>query len=404
LFIISQNWLKIGGKMNNENNQRGNISRVSNELEFNLYNVNAETILNNSDLPIVSEVNLKNILELNISLANDVDELNRRLYNSVNDLRNVANDLGGDIYSGSSLIADVSNLEPARYRTTCLSESCARGFLNINSQQIVIGVQGEEYGINLFNYLRTINPIILALSNSSPYVYQNNELIDTNNQSTRISSYRNICKSFPNDMLFSQDLTSIEHYHEILQNISNQVLDYLSNDMLDVNMPELTRERENGSYFPFQSLEPHQIYWMTRFRPDHANEDSDFSIELRVADIPINTRQIQTINSFVLGLCYYTEQNGFNLPRIYGNEFENLEIAARDGLNGNIKEVFIRDYVNELLPYAVEGLNQRNCDSHTLINNVNHILDNGNSSEILRRQNFQNPNEMINYLITDLID
>ena len=60
-------------------NQNRNISQISNELEFSIRNIDAQSIIEYNTLPLVGEVNPVNLIELNVSLANDVDELNLRL-------------------------------------------------------------------------------------------------------------------------------------------------------------------------------------------------------------------------------------------------------------------------------------------------------------------------------------
>ncbi|MBW3021131.1 hypothetical protein KY334_07590 [Candidatus Woesearchaeota archaeon] len=379
------------------------ITQISNELEFGINNLNAQTLINNSSLPLMSEVNPENVVELNISLADNVEQLNQQLEENVNRLIDETFRLGGAPYAGSSVIGDVSNIIPARYRTTCLSESCARGFLDISSMQIVLGISGEEFGINLINYLQTINPILLALSNSSPYVLENGSLIDTGFESRRIASYRELCRYFPNEMLRSQNLSSREHYFEILQDISDRVNHDLRNGNLDSNNQELYREREGGAYAPFDCLNPSQLYWMTRFRPDHENETSDFSIESRVMDIPTTIQRMQMLNSFVVGIALYAEAYGFNdFPRIYGDEFENLERAASYGLDATIFHMPVRSYVRILRDYAIEGLRLNGMDYHQMNNMIDNVLENGNDATIMRRHNFTNPNQLVDYLITRL--
>lgn len=386
----------------NNNNQGGAIEQVSNELEFNIQNTSARSILNHNGLPIVGEVNPQHLIELNVSLAEDADELNNNLAGLVNRLRQTTNFLGGELYAGSSLLQDVSNIEPARYRTTSLSETCARGFLDITSQQIVIGVSGEEFGVALFNTLRNLNPVFLALTNSSPYRIEGNELVDTGYQSRRIGTYQELTRYFPNTMLESQDLESREHFDNVLRNISTDVHRYLVQGQLDVNVEELLMQREGGAYYPFDTLDPHQIYWMTRFRPDHVNERSDFTIEMRVCDIPTTTQRMQGINSYVIGLAYYMQEHGFELPRLTGEEFENLHLAAEHGLDARIGGQTLQNYVQELLPYAQRGLELRGNETNQMNETITDILENGNCAQQLRRQNFTEPQQLINYLVAQL--
>ena len=381
----------------------GRIQQISNELEFCLENISAPRLIGYNGLPIIEEVNPEHVIELNVSLANDVDELNQRLAGLVGQLVENGRFLGGEIYAGSSLLADTREVEPARYRTTCLSESCARGFLDITSQQVVIGVTGEEFGIELFNYLRTINPVLLALSCSSPYQFEEGQLVDTGFLSRRIGSYREICQHFPREILESRELSSREDFERALQLISDRVNDSLEKGELDENQEELYRIRNGNAYAPFRTLEPHQIYWMTRFRPDHQNERSDFSIEMRVADAPTTVQRMQMLNSFVIGLCYYAQEFGVtSLPSIEGKEFVNLEIAARYGPRGIVGGISLSDHIGTLRGYAIAGLQSRGCETERLVRMTDRVLTEGTDADLIRRQEFQHSDELRDYLIARL--
>ena len=107
-------------------------------------------------------------------------------------------------------------------------------------------------------------------------------------------------------------------------------------------------------------------------------------------------------NSSKLGLCYYAEQVGFDIPSISGNEFENLEIAARDGLYGMIGSRQINGCVRELIPYSARGLRLRDCNPENMLDTLNEIFEEGTDAEIMRAQNFQTTEELRNYLVTQL--
>lgn len=185
--------------MTSENGSIGDVILLSNELEFNLSGIEAQQLLS-KNLPVVKEVNTRDIIELNISLAKDIEELNRNLSHHLNMLLAEAECLGGRVYGGSSLLEDVSDVEPARHRTTSLSESCARGFLDITSQQVVLGVSNESIGFEVHNYFLKIAPALIALTASSPYAYSNGRIVDTGLASRRVSQYEQICARFPNSM------------------------------------------------------------------------------------------------------------------------------------------------------------------------------------------------------------
>ncbi len=90
------------------------------------------------------------------------------------------------MYGGSSLLKSVRGITPRWYRTTALSQTCGFGLLDITSQQIIMGIPDEQFGFELYNFFRAINPIIIAMSASSPYAYKEDRLEDTLGESRRI--------------------------------------------------------------------------------------------------------------------------------------------------------------------------------------------------------------------------
>jgi hypothetical protein len=382
------------------------ITLISNELEFNILGVSAREVLAQTELPIVREVNPEHVVEMNVSLAKDITELNSNLESLTRRLIERVEGLGGQMYAGASLIENVTDVRPVMHRTTALSQTCARGFLDITSQQIVIGVQGEQFGIQLYNYLRTLNPAILALSTSSPYALNCKGLADTGMQSRRMIQYRRLASRFPRAMLESRTLESTEHYFSVLQEISDEVNRFLSEGRLDPNPEELYMQREKGAYAPFQTLAPHQIYWMTRFRPDHKNDQSDFSIELRVPDIPTSTERMQMLNSWVIGLCYYASDRGFtDLPRLtIGSEIDDLENAAREGTYVKIGGVALSDSIRTLTQYSSQGLAHRGygLEAETMTHAIDSTLRNGTDAEQIRKLTNLTPEDLRGYLVRRL--
>ncbi|MFH1630913.1 MAG: glutamate-cysteine ligase family protein [Candidatus Aenigmatarchaeota archaeon] len=385
------------------------VGQISNELEFNLYNVDAARLISANGLPITHEVNTRDMVELNVSLARNIDELNSGVADYISQLLSTTHNLGGEIYGGASLLTDTDGVTPRWYRTTSLSEACAQGLLDIASQQIVIGVSDETLGFELFKVFRDINPVLLALTASSPFRYSNGRLEDTGNQSRRIDQYAQLCRYFPPSMW--RDMPRIEtmdQYHYHLQRISDEVNTKLGADQLDANLEELRRIRDNGnggfSYVPFDTLEPHQIFWNIRIRPDHKNPDSVFSLELRVPDMPTTPQRIQMINSFVLGLAYYIADHGCeNLPTGFNGTFDDLRTTARYGLDANINGRTIQDTVNSLRTLAAIGLCERGYNkAYEKLGVTERILSDGNDALHIREINSSNPDELRSYLIDRL--
>lgn len=376
---------------------------VSNELEVNIRGLDAESLLvNKKDIPIESEVNPNHVVELNVSMARNVAELNTRSTDHLSNLTALVDNLGGTLYGGASVFEDVSGIEPARYLTTSLSEQCAHGFLDISSQQLVIGVQGKEFGIKLFNYLRTLDPALVALSASSPLRLNNESgLLElTGSQSRRLSQYSLITANFPKGMLETPELRNLEHYHELMSDFSTEIKTRLANGQLDANLEELTKEREGGAYINFDVLLPHQIYWMTRLRPDQSNSECDFAIEMRSMDMPVDPKGVRALNSLVAGIAYYAAKNGFSeLPGV-SEEYNNLLLAAAHGFQGVINQVTLGNYVRSLAIFAEAGLRNRgfNKEAKEMNSVINNYLVQGNEARHLRRFENQKPEQAINYL------
>ncbi len=377
---------------------------MSNELEFGLHGVDAAVVIDNSrGLEVVHEVNPNHVLELNISLAETPDQLNVLLRQNVRRLIEIVETQGGTIYAGSSLIEDVSEVQPKRHRTTSLSEACAHGFLDITSQQVVLGVNDEALGFELYNMFRRVNPALLALSASSPYRYVDGSLKDTEAMSRRLQQYVELCRFYPHEMWRTMPkIGSMSEYYRHLQQVSDEVNKRLARGELDANVEELTRIRTNGfSYIPFSRLEPHQIYWYVRPRPDHSNERSVMSVELRVTDIPTTVERMQLLNSFVVGLAYYVADHGSErLPLYCDGTFEELEEAAKYGLDTKIGCQTLRTTIDNLTRYARDGLEGRSLPADFSL--LDRIFREGTDAEIIRNSGFTSPQKLISYLVERL--
>ena len=390
-----------------------NVMQMSNELEFSLDGIEARELV--GAVPgLVHEVNPKDIVELNVSLAPDISGLNRMVDEQVRGLIATTESRGGRIYGGASLLANVSSVEPARYRTTSISDSCGRGFLDITSQQIVLGVGEEQLGFDLYNFFRQINPVLLALSASSPFRLRNGSIEDTDFASRRIEQYERLCRYFPGSMWREMpEIHSLEEYSGHLRAISDEVNRGLLDGIFDANWEELKRVRTKGStefsHYPFSRLEPHQIYWFIRVRPDHRNIESGgsslFSLELRVPDIPTTIQRMQMINSFVVGLAYYIADNGDDVPTsALTGSFGELRNTAARGLDAEIGGVGIRYLADSLRGYSARGLESRGYtrEAQMMVSIAENILHYGNDASLIRELNPMDPTELRGYLITRL--
>lgn len=378
------------------NRAEGDIPSVSNEIELCLDGVSAQAIIQYaSNLELDPEVNQEDVVELLVSMANDADELNQQLTQSATELQQVVTAHDGQLYGGSSLLANVDHREPAWYRTTSLSQTLARNLLDITSQQIVIGVDNEQFGVRLYNMLRQLTPILLALSASSPYRDAQGRLQSTQLQSRRIHQYLDGTSAFPSEIIETPPILSLGHYQELLQSVSDMVNDYLSHGQIDSNYQELYKHRADGSYAPFNVLAPHQVYWMVRPRPDHANSDSAFSLEVRVSDTPVTVQRMQMINSFVLGLSYYAADGGMeDIDAVLSHlRLEDrplmpmLAHVAEHGMQSTFgrQRISLRKIVRTLSEFAERGLLQRGLSTQSMCEEIQHVLQYGNQAEEIQR-------------------
>lgn len=370
------------------------VLKLSNELELGLSGVSAKEVLERVGKPfdISREVNPRDCIEMKISMARGLEELNDRLREDMLGLSYRVSKMGGRLYGGGIIFADTSSLDPVWLRTTALSEKCSRGFLKIMSQQITMGVNNEYLGLELYNFYRKINPVILAMSASSPFEHKNNSQInDTRFQSSRIAGYRDFLSSFPESMLEAPKLRSKEEYFSAVRGLSSEIKRSVSDGKLDSNFDELTRvRRDKGgeySYWPFDKLEPHQIFWFIRPRPDFEKGEDKFVIELRIPDAPTRVSDAQMINQFVVGLGYYIAKNGshsINIP--FDGTYQELLNVSMHGMNAEIKGTRIKEMVEYLSKYAIRGIRAEGYpkEAASLDISISNLMSSGNRAEGLK--------------------
>jgi hypothetical protein len=394
------------------------VVSISNETEFGIRGVQASKVLaanscRRNRLDLSPEVNTIHAIESKVSMAANVEELNHRLRRSVEQLSNITRQENGQLYGGGVIFEDVSFIEPIRYRTTSLSERCAKSFLDINGHQIIIGVGDQQLGFEIYNTLRNLNPVLLAISSSSPYTYHDGEVRETGYQSSRIIRYSKLLERFPSSMLESPQLNSYEEYFETLRSISRVVKERLRNGMLDANWEELTKIRTNEdgstySYYPFRSLEPHQIYWFARPRPDFVNNESEFVLELRVPDTPITISSMQTLNAFVIGLTYFIAKNGVeSIPVPFNGTFDDISQTAKSSTSTQINNTNMSNVISTLVRYSYTGLLEEGfVEDATRVANINENYIKSNNTQAIqtamRNSEKLPPSVIINYLAGEL--
>lgn len=374
------------------------VPSVSNELELCLYGVDAPDVIDSYNKTYgpraVGEVNPRDLIEINVSMARSPGELNEMVRQYVSDLIGVVKSLNGQIYGGSSVLSNVLDVKPKKHRTTSMSNACGKGFLDIASHQIVMGVSDDKYGFALYNFFRKINPVLLALSASSPFRYENGTLVDTGMQSRRIQQYQELCRYFPDEMWKTMpQIESMEEYLTHLRNISDEINRRLRAEEMDADWDELNRVRIDAnerpfSHYPFKVLEPHQLYWFIRPRPDHANEECKMSLELRVPDISTTVQGIQMLNSFVIGLAYgLVNYEPRAVLEKFSGSYEELLRVSHSGTATRVDGTTLEKATRDLLDVSVAGLGENGLylEASQLQNSVNRLLEDGNDSVRVRR-------------------
>jgi hypothetical protein len=389
----------------------GDISAVSSELEMHTPNHAQEVIANFPDNPILGlerEVNSRDIVEGTVSMTPNVDALNQQTLELLRVTRQTLLGVNPDglLHTGSQVLRNTEDVQPAMYRTTALSHSLSRELLGITSHQIVIGIAregrgaeaGEDFAVMAYNMLRRSLPVLLGISASSPYRVSpdGTELVPTELQTQRMAAYERGARRLPRTMLEPDErsIYSLTHYQRVIQRASDQVNQALWGQQLDANYSELFRERENGPYAPFSTLAPHQVYWPIRWRSDHATADSLGTIEIRVPDIGITVDRMQALNSYVMGLVYYIADHGdeeiFDIVGPVRNDFEFLLQVGRNGLSQVAYsragvDYTLRAIAHRLFRYSEEGLNHRGQETTQMSEELYSALGVNTDAERIRR-------------------
>lgn len=394
------------------------VDRISNELELFIHGTNFETMRTSMPLDLQPEVNRRSMLETTVSLKNNITELNDGVSSKILALNRTAANNGGSIYGGASVMEDVSDVDPMRHKITSVSERLARGFLDIASMQVVIGVNNERLGFELYDVFRKVSPVLVALSASSPYKYgKDGSLVDTKKSSRRISQYGDMCMYLPETMWkVHPDISSINQHKQYMRNAASKLVKTIKDGKIDCNWPELTKVRANGnggySYYPFKSLDPNDVFIFVRPRPDHYNIDnggkSVMSIELRAMDMPTTVQRMHMLNSFVVGIANVASNElaagksmkSYSFMRPLKDSFEELANAAKWGLDSFVSGTKARTLATSLGEVAEEGLRLggHNGQAKQLKATLGHVIRYGNDADVIREQKFSDATSLKSYL------
>ncbi|HVC57860.1 MAG TPA: hypothetical protein VND15_00075 [Candidatus Acidoferrales bacterium] len=379
--------------------QNRNIPQISNEYELGLIRLPASELIRRnrmegSRLSLVHEVNGRHMVELNVSLKGNVTELNSASEQQIRAAILLAGGSGkaadeGLVYGGGAVLNSTEGVVPRLYLTTAASEGFGRAMTTVKSQQIVLGVADEAAGFRVYNALRLISPIALALSASSPLTLDGNRIVNAGVDSIRMGQYAKGCARFPAEMwLDSPALGSIADYNRAMATASQRFREALPD--MD-SRPEFQNMRNSTGvrFCEQQALEPHQVFWQVRPRPDHRNDRCALSIEFRSPDIPFSIAEMQTINRFVYGIACLaaSSDSQINLPSCLDGSFGQHLEAARRGLSAFVAGTGMRQLVNTVLSLSIEGLNRSGYSTEAvrLENGINRILREGNGAQRLLR-------------------
>jgi gamma-glutamyl:cysteine ligase YbdK (ATP-grasp superfamily) len=386
------------------------IGPFSNEIEYNIIGGTAKEIIS-SNSTFQPEVNGRDVVEITVSMKDKLSSLNYFLSACTNSLDNHAKRFNSNIYGGSFVYEDVSDLEMDNSLKLENSKNF-RGFMNISGQQIVIGIKDEKKGWELYNTMNYLSPVFLAITTSSPYLLsEEGSLVKTGLHSIRPSQYHSICSSLPEGMWRNiPEINSIREHDEILEKLLSQVRKNISEGKLNTNWNDLTRTKneysfDKGIYY----WEDKDVYWLVRPRPSHETISMGgncfMSLEFRAPDLPVTLENMKTINRFIIGLCNYVTntEEYFLLDKIKTdgkNIFDSYYLVGERGMNCDFAGKPMRRVLETLLEYSVAGLEYANefSEARKLKEGISKILTKGTDSENLLKMNFKEASEIKRYL------
>lgn len=309
---------------------------------------------------LVSEVNPVHALEVEASMFYDAHSLNTFHRDSIIQIHGTVEDHGGRFYGGGSVLRNTEDILPTILGgTVTLSRSMAEVWKRIGSHQIVIGTYSEQDLINTYKVFRFLNPILMAMSASSPFVAMDGVLVDTGFKSIRPHSYKEGARHLPPDMIGTPpDIELVSDYREYMARMSQAVLRRYYDGQLDVREPEVQRFMTN-----FQGLSPSQVFPWERIRFDYTSRGG-FALEVRIQDTPITLGRTYDLNVFDVGMVYFMRLFGQEavqrIRQILSNPDrdaieDGIFAASKSGLDGRYIDTPVRDLLPEFFYYSREG-------------------------------------------------
>jgi len=420
---------KTSNDEHNENNYLG-IGPFSNEIELCVSDINAVDLIKSTTLPVMHETNRRDMLELVVSMDKNLAELNNNLSTLTSDLSKKVESMNGQLYGGSTVLEKVSDLKPkpASEDIDCVFGSAIKGFMNITSHQVVVGIKDEKIGWEIYNTSKYLSPLLIALTASSPYMHnQKGGLENTLNQSIRPLQYQKMFKYFPNSFWKeTKDIRSIDELKLELEQVHNSILSYIELGRIpETKWDELRKERKDalGNKYTYEQKirdsETAKVFFYWFVRPRLAHEtiskggDCVMSLEFRAPDTALNTGYMKNINRFVIGTCNYIANEGGD------SIMKDLHIDKRDdvfcqmlecgkyGLNASINSEKAGLQIQKLGKYAIRGLELSNdhYNANLLTDFLEDVRINGNPADRMQKAfNNRTPsvNELKSYLIEEL--
>ena len=312
---------------------------------------------------LVSEVNNIHALEVEASMFYGVWDLNTFHRDSMRQIYGTVADHGGRFYGGGSVLRDTEGVLPTILGgTVTLSRSMAKVWKRIGSHQIVIGTYSEQDLLNIYKVFRFLNPILSAISASSPFVAREGILVDSGFKSLRPQAYKEGAQHLPPEMIGTPPyVQSVSDYRAYMTRMSQEVLRRYHAGQLDVRGPEVQHFMAN-----FQGLNPSQVFPWERIRFDYTSRGG-YALEVRIQDTPITLGRTYDLNVFDVGLVYFTRLFGQGAVQrvrwILGNPDrdainDGIFSASKSGLDGKYIDTPVRDLLPEFFRYSREGFEE----------------------------------------------
>ncbi len=355
------------------------IGRVSNEIEFGFEGELTRDAQLDERIYCVEEVG-RNIVELNLSKANGVEELNEWLVEGITWLKKMGKAKGAWIYGGGAL-ANAPEGEPKEYLTTTLFPGLGRQLMAIMGFQVVLGIKKgkEKEGMAIYERLSGLLDAFALLSASSESIFiANGECFRQQYHPIGMARlllgyermYRAVSDILPVGLakaLFSQPKAhGLEDYEAIRARISERLKLEVKKAKSRVWWSAGFEDKGFMEQMLRNGLAPHQLYHLIRIRTDHADDAHAFSIELRVMDNPAkdleeSLEMMQALNELVIWSALNAERAKPKAPIFLESAREQKERLekARELAKTLLRRAKISARAKKMLKEKVKKMDER---------------------------------------------